>query len=91
MQNVSQVELETKVIYKGGGARFLIRPETEGIYTALLISFTGESSQSPPGEITLVRGVRNWAGSIEDEILLGELGKFIDSCWPQNEGSEIIG
>ena len=89
MQNILQVELEVMVNYKGSDACFSIRPERNGIYTASLISFTGESNQSPPEKITLVKGVRNWAGSIEDDILLSELGKFIDTHWHQNEENRV--
>ena len=89
MQNILQVELEVQVIYRGSDACFSIRPESRGIYTASLMSFSGESGQRPPEKITLLKGVRNWAGSIEDDILLSELGKFIDSNWHQNEETRM--
>jgi hypothetical protein len=76
-----QVELEAMIAYKNGRACFRIHQESEGIFTAYLITFLGENSESPPEEITMVRSIRNWIGSTEDEILLRELGAFIDNQW----------
>ena len=77
--------MEAMFDYKNGSACFRIHRESEGIFTACLLSFTGETVASPPAEITMVRSVRNWTGSTRDETLLRELGAFIDSHWVQSE------
>lgn len=73
--------LEVTVEYRSHRACFKIHQEREGIFTARLLSFEGEASLRPTKEITLVRGVRKWTGSIDDEALLDELGEFIDTKW----------
>jgi hypothetical protein len=79
------MELEAAIEYKGGSACFRIHHEGKGIYTAYLLSYDGESARNTPEKITLVKGIRNWAGSVEDDVLLSELGGFIDKYWEQNE------
>jgi len=81
------VELEALIQYRSSTACFRIHTEGEGIYTAYLISFNGQESQLPPDEITLLKGVRNWTGSTEDDVLLDKLGEFINTHWMQHEDS----
>ena len=81
METYSDVELETIINYRSCAACYRIQNESEGIFSAYLLYFDGDDSQAPPDGITLVKGIRNWTGSIEDEILLSELGKFIDANW----------
>lgn len=76
------MELETIISYRSKNACYKIQSESEGIFTANLLSFDGEDNLAPPAGITLVKGIRNWTGSVEDEVLLGELGRFIDENWP---------
>ena len=78
------MELEATIEYKNDRACFRINQESEGIFTAYLISFSGDDSGDLPAEITLVRSIRNWTGSTEDEVLLRELGAFIDSYLVRN-------
>jgi hypothetical protein len=66
------------VKYGSGNARFRIRKENPGIYSADLLNFDGDKKSSPPQKISLVRGFRQWAGSSEDANLLNELGKIIE-------------
>ena len=73
------MKLNAKIKYKSAHAHFRIHQESAGIYTAYLISFDGEDTQSLPKEITLLKGVRSWTGSIDDEVLLKQLGAFIDT------------
>lgn len=68
-----------------GSACFRIHRENEGIFTAYLISFDNDDDECPPKEITMVRSIRSWTGSSEDETLLQELGAFIDKHWMTNE------
>lgn len=76
--------MDALIKYKNGNACFKIKKGKEGIFTANLVNYDGEHTQAPPEGIILVRGIRYWTGSVEDETLLSELGKFIDSSWPQN-------
>lgn len=73
--------MEARIAYKNGRACFTISRESEGLFTAHLVSFDGNGTPPPPYEITLLKGIRNWTGSVEDDVLLDELGKFINSNW----------
>ncbi|RYZ61837.1 MAG: hypothetical protein EOO14_03910 [Chitinophagaceae bacterium] len=81
--------METIIRYRSIAACYKVQNEAEGIFTANLLYHDGDTEQSPPEGITLVKGVRNWTGSVEDEILLGELGKFIDANWPVGRRQSI--
>lgn len=74
-----RVELNAKIKYRSAHAYFRIHQESAGIYTAYLISFDGETIQTPPEKVTLLKGARNWTGSTDDEVLLAQLGKVIDT------------
>jgi hypothetical protein len=64
--------------YRGALARFNIIQEKEGVYHAILVKYDGRQDYVPPSNIILVRGVRQWSGSIEEQVLLDELGSLID-------------
>lgn len=85
------MELETIIKYRSSAACYRIQNESEGIFSAYLLYFEGDENQAPPNGITLVKGIRNWTGSVEDETLLSELGKFIDANWPINGRRSLIG
>jgi hypothetical protein len=85
----SKVEFETRVKYNSAYASFRIQKERAGIYTAYLISFDGDDIHTPPEEITLLKGIRNWTGSIDDEVLLEQLGASIDTEAHQNDKNPI--
>jgi len=72
------MELNTAVIYQGATAYFKIKSEALGVYSATLLHYSGEEEQRPSRNITLLRGVRQWTGSIEDKALLSSLGKEIE-------------
>lgn len=72
------MKLETIVHYKGGLACFQINREAPGLYVANLLYFEGADANAPPSEITLIRGIRTWAGSVDDDILLNNLGYEIE-------------
>ena len=74
--------------FNNSRACFSIHQESEGIFMATLVSFQGKDHNSPPKEIVMVKSVRSWAGSVEDEALLREIGEFIDQNWPQFEKTE---
>ena len=69
------MELDAVVNYGDGRACFKIQKENPGIYHARLLYFEGNKKQGPPKELVLMRGIRYWTGSHENEALLNELGK----------------
>ncbi len=75
------MELNANVKYGNGCACFIIRKENPGIYYAHLIYFDGDKKLSPPQKITLVRGIRQWAGSLDKPQLLNDLGKVIEEAY----------
>ena len=74
----SQCLMEIIVDYMSGKACFRIFREKPGIYSATLVYYEGERKLKIPTEITLVRGVRQWTASHDDEILISELGRRIE-------------
>ena len=72
------MELEALIKYRKRNACYKIQTESGTVFSARLLYFTGDDQQAPPTTITLVKGIRNWTGSVEDEILLQQLGRFID-------------
>lgn len=68
--------MEVVIVYKGALAYYLISRIRADVYNALLKHYGG--FEAPPQYITLVRGLRHWSGSIENDELLYELGKAID-------------
>lgn len=71
--------MKVTVLYKGAPANFAIRRESPGIYYADLMLYEGDQKKSPPEQIMLMRGVRYWAGSHDDKLLLSELGEKIEA------------
>ena len=65
--------------YEGGLAHYNIIQEKEGLYHAILVKYDGKPTNKPPSNIILVRGMRHWSGSVEDENLLNQLGTVIDT------------
>ena len=66
------------VEFKGALAHFKIRKDNSGIYIANLTRYEGNPLDAPPEEITILRGIRQWAGSYNDDLLLSRLGKVIE-------------
>ncbi len=79
--NFCLMEIMTSVSYKGALAHFLIRRENPGIYYADLVNYEGEEKKRPPKGITLIRGVRSWSGSVDDDFLLLKLGKAVEEAY----------
>ncbi|HUQ97070.1 MAG TPA: hypothetical protein VM010_05355 [Chitinophagaceae bacterium] len=84
-----KADVETKIKYNNADASFRIQKERAGIYTAYLICFEGDDVHTPPEAITLLKGFRNWTGSVDDEVLLAQLGAFIDRQGDQIENNPI--
>ena len=66
------------VDFKGAPAHFKIRRDNAGIFYAYLIRYEGNPLEAPPEEITILRGIRQWTGSCNDDLLLSRLGKIIE-------------
>ena len=87
------MELEATVNYGDGKACFKIVKENPGVYHARLLYFEGSKKLSPPKEIVLIRGIRYWAGSYQDDDLLNKLGTLIEDFLNEestNEQSETL-
>ena len=70
--------MTASVFFRGASANFHIRSDSAGIYYAKLVSYEGDAAQSPPNEITIMRGIRQWTGSYNEDFLLFRLGKIIE-------------
>ncbi len=72
------MKLEARVNFGQGCACYQIRRDAPGIYFADLVFYDGDRSKNPPAAISLVRGIRQWTGSCDDDALLNELGRIIE-------------
>lgn len=69
---------DTTLPYKDGKACFRIDQDGDGIYTAQLVGWDGKATNDLPKKITLIKVVRCWSGSSDDEVLVNEIGRCID-------------
>ena len=74
-----KMEFEANVRYGDGEACFRIFRENPGVYYAELLYVEGGVNKFPVKDLTLVRGIRHWAGSSDDSHLHNKLGKVIES------------
>ncbi len=72
------MELKAVVKYRGAFAHYNISPENEAIYKAFLIRYDGKPDQTPPAQVTLVRGAEHWSGSSDKQDLLNKIGEVIE-------------
>ncbi|MGV3658158.1 MAG: hypothetical protein ACO1NX_09390 [Chitinophagaceae bacterium] len=73
------MELTAVVQYLGDLAHYSITPESNGIYHARLIRYDGPDVVTPPENVILVRGARNyWVGSSAEPHFLDALGQCIE-------------
>ncbi len=73
------MELTAIVRYLGDLAHYSVTPESNGIYHAKLIRYEGPDVVTPPENLILVRGARNyWVGSTAEQPLLDALGQSIE-------------
>jgi hypothetical protein len=75
---LTEMELKAVVQFEGGLAHYQISPESNGIYQARLLQYDGSIDKSPPAEVILVRGYRQWSGSYERHDLLNKIGDIIE-------------
>lgn len=86
--------MEVVIVYKGALAFYSIVREKDDVYSAYLKKYSGPVQ--PPCTITLVKSIRHWTGSVEDDELLFELGKSIErhqyhhSLFPPRDGNSAI-
>ena len=72
------MEIAASFNYKGALAHFKIRKENSGIFYADLFRYEGEPSNAPPEKLIIIRGIRQWTGSYNDDYLLSRLGEIIE-------------
>jgi hypothetical protein len=72
------VKLNATIKIGEAKADFEFSPRGPGLYQANLKSITGRPSHPPPSTIILVRNVREWSGSCDDDNLINSLGRVID-------------
>ena len=72
------MEMKATVTYKGSAARFSIKEDTKGIFSATLIDYEGSTHNMPPVHLIVTKGVRHWIGSTDDDVLTNELGSAIE-------------
>ncbi len=72
--------MEPKVVvkYRGALAHYNIFPEDDAVYQAQLIRYDGKPEQTPPKQVTLVRGNEHWSGSSDKQDLLNKIGEVIE-------------
>lgn len=86
--------MEVVIVYKGALAYYEIRQLRADVYNAYLKRYGGY--EKAPVDVTLVRSIRHWTGSVDDEGLLRELGqaidrhRFIDPLFPQRGEDRTI-
>jgi hypothetical protein len=73
------MELKAKVRFEDGEAQYKVSPDRNGIFQARLEYFNGNSQRTPPQEIILVRGYRQWSGSYDRQDFLNQLGSAIET------------
>lgn len=72
------MELKAVVKYRGALAHYNVSPENESVYQARLIRYDGKPDQTPPTQVTLVRGFGHWSGSNDKQDLLNKIGEVIE-------------
>jgi hypothetical protein len=80
------MEIVVVVRYKGGNATYKIRPEVSGIYHADLMHFDQPGNSALPQTVTLIRSVRSWKGSTDDQELLNQLGAALNAGKKKKRG-----
>ena len=72
-------EFEANISVGDGQAYFQILEDGSGLYNAKLLSYTGTSDKLTIKDVTLIRGIRDWAGSSDNVELHYLLGKAIEA------------
>lgn len=73
------MEVTAVVLHEGALAHYDVSIENGGRCDARLLSYNGNSSQSPPEQISLKKEGRHWLGTSTDQQLSDDLGYAIES------------
>jgi hypothetical protein len=60
-------------------AHYQIEPEAPGVFHAVLQRLVGNPAVEIPSRIILFRSYRRWIGSVDQPLLLEQIGKVIES------------
>lgn len=74
------MEIMASVKFKGGITHYIIKSGNSGLYHARLVRHEGDLSEQPPNEITIIRGIRQWTGSYNEDFLIEKLGEMIEDA-----------
>jgi hypothetical protein len=72
------MEVKATINYKGAAAYYSVTEDTKDIYSATLVEYKGSVHNMPPVQLIITKGVRHWIGSIDDDVLINDLGGAID-------------
>lgn len=70
--------VKATINYKGAPAQYSIMEDTKGIYSATLIEYKGNVNNMPSAQLIITKGVRHWIGSIDDDVLINDLGNAVE-------------
>ena len=73
------MELKAAIYYRNAYAHYKVIREQKRIYFAELVHYDGQEGDTPPANILLVRGIRQWWGSTDNAELVRELGNYIST------------
>jgi hypothetical protein len=68
---------QAAVLYKGALAKYRVRKEKEGGFTAQLLHYKGSSNNTPPKEIHFVKDGRHCTGDTGEQELMDDLYETI--------------
>jgi hypothetical protein len=74
--------MEVVIVYKGALAFYNVIHEKDNVYSAFIIKYDGQVQLE--STLTLVKSIRHWTGSVEDDELLFELGRSIERHQDRN-------
>jgi hypothetical protein len=76
------MEHKILIYYKNAYAHYRVMEETEGIYSADLLSYEGSQDAAPCSSFTIIKGVHRWWGCDDKELLIlmeNAISRAIDS------------
>ncbi len=59
------MELQAVALFEEGLAYYNMSPQSNKIYQSRFLQYEGGPGRTPPSEVTLVRGYRQWSGRYE--------------------------
>lgn len=73
------MNLNVSVRFRNALAHYTILREANGVFLAQLEGYEGAPADAPPVSILLIRSLRRWTGSFDNEGVLEALGQAIES------------